>query len=240
MIPSEKAKLVILHPDMFKRTIHPSEYFLIAANILPVIGVLAWGWSPIEVFIVYCLETIIIGILTLVKMGIVTITRNQESWQTAGGKSVKPGLALMIFFIFHYGMFVAIQMGLFFSVSGIASKANIGFFNFFYKWPSLLNKDALIMLIAFFFCYGFKMLVDFIFTGKYKTATLAGLMFEPYIRIFIQQFTVILGSIFLTFGAGKIFIIIFAMIKIAFELFIDYGKIINEEKLEQGFQSDNQ
>jgi hypothetical protein len=52
---------------MFKRTIHPSEYFLIAANILPVIGVLAWGWSPIEVFIVYCLETIIIGILTLVK-----------------------------------------------------------------------------------------------------------------------------------------------------------------------------
>ena len=64
MIPSEKAKLVILHPDMFKRTIHPSEYFLIAANILPVIGVLAWGWSPIEVFIVYCLETIIMGIRT--------------------------------------------------------------------------------------------------------------------------------------------------------------------------------
>ena len=84
------------------------------------------------------------------------------------------------------------------------------------------------------------MLVDFIFTCKYKTATLVGLMFEPYIRIFIQQFTVILGSIFLTFGAGKVFIIIFAMIKIAFELFIDYGKIINEEKLEQGFQSDNQ
>ena len=67
-----------------------------------------------------------------------------------------------------------------------------------------------------------------------------GLMFEPYIRIFIQQFTVILGSLFLSFGAGKVFIIIFAMIKIAFELFIDYAKIINEEKLEQGFQSDNQ
>lgn len=224
---------------MLKRTIHPSDYFLIAANLVPVIGVLAWGWSPIEVFIVYCLETIIVGLLTLTKMSIVTITRNNNlAVQSSSGKSINSGIALMLFFIVHYGMFVAIQMGLFFSVSGIAKKADIGFMNFIYKWPSLLDQDSLIMLIAFLFCYGFKMIVDFILTKKYKTASLLGLMFEPYIRIFIQQFTVILGSIFLSFGAGKVFIFIFAIIKIAIEIMWDYDKILNAEKLESGLQSD--
>ena len=54
------------------------------------------------------------------------------------------------------------------------------------------------------------------------------LMFQPYGRIFIQQITVIVGSMFLSFGAGKIFILIFALIKIFFELFINYDAILNK------------
>jgi len=52
-------------------------------------------------------------------------------------------------------------------------------------------------------------------------------MFEPYIRIFVQQFVVILGSMFLTFGAGKIFILIFVAAKIFFELFINYNRLLD-------------
>ena len=54
------------------------------------------------------------------------------------------------------------------------------------------------------------------------------LMFQPYGRIFIQQFTVILGSMFLTFGAGKIFILVFAAVKIYFEVFVNYDGILNK------------
>ena len=50
-------------------------------------------------------------------------------------------------------------------------------------------------------------------------------MFQPYGRIFIQQVTVILGSMFLSFGAGTVFILIFAAIKIFFEIFIDFNLI---------------
>ena len=35
------------------------------------------------------------------------------------------------------------------------------------------------------------------------------LIFEPYIRIFSPQLIVILGSMFLTFNASKIFILVF-------------------------------
>jgi hypothetical protein len=54
------------------------------------------------------------------------------------------------------------------------------------------------------------------------------LLFQPYGRIFIQQITVILGSMFLSFGAGKIFILVFALIKIFFEVFVNFNGILSK------------
>ena len=52
-------------------------------------------------------------------------------------------------------------------------------------------------------------------------------MFQPYMRIFIQQFAVILGSMFLVFGAGKIFILVFAFVKIAFAVYVNDEGVLN-------------
>ncbi len=221
---------------MLRHKLTQGDYFLIAANLLPVAGVWEWGWSPKEVFLVYCLETVIIGIFNLIKLGIVTIIRKEDTWYNNGGTSQQSGLLFMFFFLVHYGFFVAIQMGIFFGVSGIGEGSGISFFNFFAKLPSLLSKDSLFLLGAFIFCYMFKMLMDFILSGEYKTISMTRLMFQPYGRIFIQQFTVIVGSMFLSFGAGKVFILIFALIKIAFEIifnlerYIDKGMKEAEEK----------
>ena len=81
---------------------------------------------------------------------------------------------------------------------------------------------------VFFLGYGYKTTSEFIVTGQYKTIPLGLLMFQPYLRIFVQQFTVIIGSFFLVFGAGKIFILIFALIKTAFEIYVDYEGILNK------------
>lgn len=213
---------------MLKKELSQSDYFLIAANLLPVVGVFAWDWNPKEVFLVYCLETIILGIFTLVKMGIVTSSRKSDIWYNNGSSSKQSGLFFMLFFLAHYGIFVGVQMGIFFGVSGIGKGTGITAFNFFYKWTQLISNDSLIMLGAFVCCYAFKMLYDFIFLGQYRTISLMRLMFQPYGRIFIQQITVIVGSMFLSFGAGKIFILIFALIKIFFELFINYDAILNK------------
>jgi len=53
-------------------------------------------------------------------------------------------------------------------------------------------------------------------------------MFQPYGRIFIQQVTVIVGSMFLSFGAGKFFILIFAAIKIFFEVYINFDLLFKK------------
>ena len=227
-----RSKLVILPPIIFlimiKKKLSRSDYFIIAANLLPVIGVFVWNWSPVEVFMAYALETVVVGFFTLIKMGIASAARGGDDWY-AGEKSTKQaGIFFMLFFLVHYGMFVAIQTGLFVRVSGIGSKYDIGFFDFFIHWPRYLGPDAWYMLIGFIISYGFSLIWDFLRTGKYKTTPMMMLMFQPYARIFIQQVTVILGSMFLVFGAGKIFILIFAAVKIFFEIFIDYNSILNK------------
>lgn len=215
--------------DITKKRRTQGDWSLIIANIIPVIGAWFLNWSAKEVFLVYCFETIIIGCFTLIKMLITGLIIEKDEWQTTGGSPTKqPFWFFMLFFLAHYGLFVAIQMGLFFAVSGIGDEHGITFFNFFSKWPSLLTNEAYIMLGVFFVSYGFRLVSDFILTGDYKTSSLGYLMFQPYGRIFIQQVTVILGSMFLSFGAGKLFILIFALIKIFFEVFIDFDRIIKK------------
>lgn len=214
--------------DILKKKLTRSDYFIIAANLIPVYGVLYEGWSATEVFFVYCLETIIIGIFNLVKMAIVTAVRRTDTWYNGPSRTQQHGLFFMFFFLVHYGMFVAIQMSIFFGVSGIVKDGSLSLFSFFYKWPQLLGSNSYTMLTGFVISYGFGMIYNFILPGKYKTTPLMVLLFQPYIRIFIQQFAVILGSMFLSFGAGKAFIIVFAMIKIFFEVVINYEKLLNK------------
>ena len=205
---------------------------MIAANLLPVVGAWFFGWDAIEIFTVYCLETIIIGFYILVKMAIVTVYRKQDDWYNQGTKTRVSGLFFMLFFLVHYGMFVAIQMGIFFAVSGMEDYYHISFFNFFSKWPAIISTDSLVMLAVFFVGYGFAMVKDFVMTRQYRTIPMMILMFQPYLRIFIQQVTVILGGLFLQFGAGKIFITIFALVKIFFELYLNYDALIRKANMD--------
>ncbi len=222
--------MAITWKDITKKRLTQGDWSLIIANIIPVIGVWFLNWSAKEVFLVYCLETIIIGFFTLIKLFIAGISgKTTDTWETQSGSKLKqPFWFFMLFFMVHYGLFVAIQMGIFFSVSGIGDENGVTFWNFFSKWPTLLTNDAYIMLGVFIISYGFRLTTDFILTGDYKTSSLGYLMFQPYGRIFIQQVTVILGSMFLTFGAGKIFILVFAAIKIFFEVIVDFDLIIKK------------
>ena len=103
--------------DITKKKLTQGDWSLIIANIIPVIGVWFLNWSAKEVFLVYCLETIIIGFFTLIKLFIAGISgKTTDTWETQSGSKLKqPVWFFMRFFMVHYGLFVAIQMGIFFS-----------------------------------------------------------------------------------------------------------------------------
>ena len=220
---------------MYKRKLEGGDWFLILANLIPLYGVLFEGWDPKQMFLVYCLETIIIGIYNVIKMMMVTLDRKKDVWEGAGGSRVMVrGWFFILFFIVHYGFFVFVQTGIFAGVTGLSTKGAFGPFTFITSIFSYLNIDAKTVLYIFIAVYGLRMFTDFILSGKYHETSLGVLMFQPYVRIFIQQFVVILGSIFLAFGAGKIFMVIFVCIKIFAEVFMNFDAyLLKAEKMQK-------
>ncbi len=212
---------------ILKRKLSTADIVLIAANLLPVYGVWFLNWHPTEAFIVYALETLIVGVITILKMLVITFVRKKDDWYSNGTTTRQSGFFFILFFIAHFGLFALVQTSIF-SQSANITPPGSGLFHFFFNWYQYVNKDVALMLGSFVIGYLSKSFVPFIINGEYKTAPLMLVMFQPYGRIVIQQITVIFGSLFLTLGAGKAFILVFALVKILFDLFVDYHGILNK------------
>lgn len=79
----------------------PAALGALAANLVPVFGVLAWGWDLGVVVVLYWLENLVIGVVNLARM-------------TAAGFAKGPGgivamLFLGPFFTVHYGGFCLVH-----------------------------------------------------------------------------------------------------------------------------------
>lgn len=222
------AKIFEVLKQFLKRRLTYYDIFLILINLVPVAGVWFNRWSATDVFIVYCLESVIAGLYNVLMMLVTTQIKKKDVWQNDNYRAMVSGYWFIVFFIVHYGFFIWIQMGIFLDVSGYKNHA-FGFTSvadFFIHLGENIPPAIQWILLLFIVSYGITVLKNFILTGAYKTASLGTLMFAPYARIFVQQFCVILGSFFLQFGAGAIFILIFAMVKTFFEIVLDYQKII--------------
>ena len=224
---------------MFKRKLTASDYLLIIVNLIPLYCVWFEGWNASQVFLVYCLETVIIGIVNVLKMACVTIfVRKKDDWQNADSSAKRSGWFFIIFFIAHYGFFVFVQTQIFFNVSGLIPGGS--FLTSYSKIPELLGPEGKLLLLIFIVYYTLQNVFDFLLSGKYKTVSMGRLMFEPYMRIFVQQFVVILGSIFLSFGAGKIFILVFVIAKIFFELFVNFNRFLELAEKKQRMKNERE
>jgi hypothetical protein len=227
---------------MFKRKLTAGEWLLIIVNLIPLYGVWFEGWNASQVFLVYCLETVIIGIVNVLKMACVTIfVRQKDVWENGGSTTMQSGWFFIFFFIIHYGFFVFVQTQIFFAVSGLIPNGSL--LANYSKITELLGDNGKLLLVIFITYYTLQNVFDFFLSGKYKTISMGRLMFEPYMRIFVQQIVVILGSIFLSFGAGKVFVLIFVIAKIFFELFVNFNRLLaiseKRERLKNERESKN-
>lgn len=212
---------------MLNQKLKLPDYFLIAANLVPVYGVWFEEWSGKEVFIAYALETLIIGGFTVLKLFIATLYRGSDLWYNKGQTSRVSGFFFIAFFILHYGIFAAVQTSIFSAASGITGD-NTGLFHFFLHWYDYIDKETATMLIGFSISYAVNDLFPFLARGDHKNVSMMRLMFQPYGRILIQQFIVILGSMFLILKLDKAFVLVFAAIKIYFEVYLNVNSYLNK------------
>ena len=166
--------------------------------------------STIIVLFGYFLETIIIGIFNIFKMYACRHQTDEKSiW------------FYIPFFIVHYGGFIAIQSVFLFAIFSISGGDLIKEpFNLIENYTTLLKLEGLpVMLLILVVGQIIKYYFDFIQPKKYRLFKVGEIMFKPYLRIFIQQFVVILGGFFMAFSGASI---ITAVILVLVRFFVDF------------------
>lgn len=177
-----------------------------------------------EFVIIYALETVIIGLFHAIKMG--TITFLSQDLKSNKGN----GIGLTLFFIVHYGFFVFIQTTFFFVFLSIGDNRitdSFGWSNF----KTVLQIDGIrIAFMLMIIIYFVKYWITFYKNKKYEKTNLALFMFQPYVRIIVQQMVAILPGFFIVFGNGGIAV---AMVLIIVRTLVDgfLYQIKNNDKM---------
>lgn len=194
---------------------------MIWANALFLICMLLFGYADaFTVVIAFFLETIIVGLLHALKL--IMIVRYVRKEKSPVPKNTNFGMVL--FFLVHYGFFVAVQLIFVFGILQI-SNHHFDAFNLIgnIKYAmSLKGMHWVLGSIAIFNIVDF--LINFTNKKSYEKLGIDDVFFAPYKRILIQQFAVILGSFFLIF---KFAMTIVALLIIAFKTLIDLHFIAN-------------
>ena len=202
---------------------------LIVANLVPLVGVLWFGWDVWGILIIYWLENGIYGLFNVLKMrraegsmdGSSTAwaeTRRRLNGFRVNGRppSGTDKAALIPFFIMHYGIFWVVH-GLFvltlplFAFTGANGEPDFG--------TTLNPLLILFALVGLFISHGVSYRFNYIGRGEYLRTTAAQQMFAPYGRLVVLHVTVIFGAILISVtGAPAAAIVVLVLFKIALDL----------------------
>lgn len=175
---------------------------LIAANLIPIAGVLFWGWSLIALLILYWLESLVVGAVNVLRI----ITCNGPI-----GQRIRTSL----FFTVHYGSFW-LAHGLFLMLMLIPE---IKKYSTDEGYGGLSVSGIMIAMLGFLISH----IVAFIsYNSRFPRAERRPpllQMFAPYGRVFVLHI-VILGGAYLAAKYASVFVVVllFAVLKLLAEL----------------------
>jgi len=188
---------------------------LVVANLIPLIGVLFFGWSVWNILVIYWLENGIVGLINVLKMSVAT------------GDEVTPGVTFMVngrpatsatkmglipFFIVHYGIF--------WFVHGIFVLTLPAFFSLMSDDGMTLDLGPVVFAaVGLAISHGLSFWWNFLHGGEYRRTAAAALMFAPYKRLVALHITIIFGAFAVMFtGAPAAAVAVLVAIKTAIDL----------------------
>jgi hypothetical protein len=174
---------------------------LVAANLVPLVGVLFLGWSVWTILTVYWLENGIVGFYNVLKMAVV------------------PGigkLGMIPFFIVHYGMFWLVH-GIF--VQTLPGLTGFGTAVGTARSTGVDLSSVILAGIGLFISHGVSFVFNFLRRGEQLRTSATELMFAPYRRVVILHLTILFGALAVAaFGARLLPLVILVSLKTATDL----------------------
>jgi hypothetical protein len=167
-------------------------FFLIATNCLPLFGVLFFDWSLLQIFILYWLESAIVGFYFILKIV-----------QTSKWASV----VMVPFFIIHYGGFM---LGHLIFICAFFARETYTTLLPPAEWWAPIIYAALIPFVGLFISHGISFYTNFY--KKERASNLALSWAAPYRRIMVMHFTIVIGGLLVAIlqepTAGLVFLIV--------------------------------
>lgn len=187
----------------------------LAVNLIPVFGVLFWGWSAALLMLAYWLENVVIGVFNAARM--------VASGAAGGAAGLASLIVLLPFYGFHYGMFCAVH-GVFVFVmfgqglAGVAGASDpfespVFFQNLFAAQPTLWAALASMVIwqIVLFGIY--------LYRREYRDTDPMSQMMAPYGRIIVLHLTIIFGGfVVMALGQPVTAVALLAVLKTTLEL----------------------
>ena len=173
----------------------PSVLALLLANLVPLIGVLFFGWSVFSVIFLFWLENVVVGFFNVLKLICV------------GGRGAHVAqhiikIFLVPFFCFHYGIFTFVHGVFVFALFGAGQFASQNGFADFQQFRDFVaNQHLGWAMLALVLSHGFSFVWNFILRGEYLATNVAVLMAQPYGRVVVLHVAII-GSGFLIIAMG--------------------------------------
>jgi len=159
-----------------------SALALVAANLVPVFGVLALGWNVGPLMVLYWAENLVVGLFNVLKMG-----RAQGPYDSSrfllNGKPVedKNRRGLIGFFILHYGFFT---LG-----HGIFVLAIFG------RGLSLSLRELGLAFVGLLISHWISFRRNFIGREEFRRLSFPGLFWQPYKRVIVMHLTILFGGV---------------------------------------------
>ena len=188
----------------------------IGLNLIPLIGVVFWGWSAFALIFLYWLENLVIGVRTLASMAANGVL---------GGAPKSLGAPFFgVFFSFHYGLFCFVHGTFVLALFG-GDQPGVGDDLVAAARELFAREPNLLLGLASIVAWQMLQFVLFIARGEAKTTNPMALMAAPYPRIFVLHFAILGGGFLLTLlnqpFAG---LVVLALVKMGFDVAEAAGK----------------
>ena len=206
---------------------------LVAFNLVPLAGVLWWGWNLLSILALYWVENGIVGVFNVVKILRAEGTSLRGSWQVRFNDRPIETVArgpIAAFFLLHYGIFW-LTHGLFVLVFlplmagfGPLMPGSVPCFDAAAcsvggpEW-GLVGAGAVGLALS----HGVSFWTNYIGRREYQTTSPGQLMLAPYGRLVILHLTIIFGgmvSLWLGSPVGSLLVLVAlkTMLDLAFHL----------------------
>lgn len=183
-------------PFLLRATSTPSAVGLVVANLVPLVGVLFFGWSLFGVIAVYWLENGVIGAYAVLRIALAGETADTPS-----------KVFLAPFFLVHYGGF---WLG-----HGVFLVSLFGDGGGFGAGP-MPGGGAVVALAL---SHGTSFVMNYLVGGERKTASPTLEMFRPYGRVVLLHVVILVGGMLIdALGAPTAALALFVGMKTALDL----------------------